>query len=357
MPESGTREKKKGLSRYAKGLLVLFLACCLLIAGALVWLYKALQTYEATTPNAALATYFKRLAAGELETIHAESGFTPTRWNTWAHYDAFITQLFENPSNGYTWRATAGQTEDGGKLWQVYAGAEPLGKVALYEGAGQNGGWRVSVPMSYCKSRTVSAPGHVTVYVNGEALLPQDASETRPLAEFDGLEEPALMPKTLDYVLEPMLFEPDIKAMAPNGSPCLMLRGETDTDLVAKVVLPPEDEAAMAARLEAAARLHALYITGDAAFDEVQGCLYPGTDFYHRLRTFDSQWYVDHDSASFREVEVTNIESHAEDSFTGNIHFVYQIHRGTHLHEFPSAYRMSFTLRDGTWQLVQLQVL
>lgn len=352
-----TTTRKRGFPRYLLAVIILLLVNTVLIFLALNWLYNTLTEMEAATPATAINRYFQRLSEGDMDAIDTESGFVPDGANTWDDYHQYVKELYAGVPQSLRYRKVSVNRPDGGQTYALYDGATRLGEILLYEGQGQDGGWRVCAPVEYGKTYTITAPGHVTVLMNGEPL-DKAAAVSAPVEAFADLPETEPQPVTLTYETSSTLHEPSFEAVDVWNRPCPI--AETDEGLVATVELDEETRAAYAARVEEVAKIYANYASNDVPFNTLGAHIYPGSELYGRMYNYpDRMWVIGHHTPTFHDLSVFDIISCSETCFTGKIEFTYNmVETGRNVeHSRPTAYFMAFTLVNGQWMLLDLQML
>ena len=130
-----------------------------------------------------------------------------------------------------------------------------------------------------------------------------------------------------------------------------------DLRITSTLGLTEEDAAALEGFFDRTARVYARYVSADASFAELQGALVGDTEFYNSLRTFDSSWYVSHDSTAFEDFSVSELESLGPDAAAGTVRFTYMVYKeGLRPRSYPSVYRMYAVRGENGWKLLDLQV-
>ena len=217
----------------------------------------------------------------------------------------------------------------------------------------QEKGWQAWPKVQALSTVTIRAPLGVALTVDGRPLEESERSETSAAPGFEALGDAA--PQECVWQVEGLLEQPEVTAQSEAGS----YRVEWETPLNAVVTVEPngEDAASLEDFLDRTARVYARYVSADASFAELKGALVPDTEFYNSLRTFDSSWYVSHDSTAFEEFSVSELESLGPDAAAGTVRFTYMVYKeGLRPRSYPSVYRM-YAVREGeSWKLLDLQV-
>ncbi len=340
--------------RYAKAMLALFCIFCLVIAALLFLLWQGLARYETTTPRAAMDGYFSLLAEKQYAALQAQADFSPSAMDSWEDYYAFLHSRFGEKPGGFRYRRVAGTAE--GQHYAVYEGEEKRGELALYADKEAPHHWRVSAITDLQAPYTVTAPGHATVLANGQPLNAGAEGVTRELlAGFEALPEEA-RPLLLHYPLEPSLQTPVFTATGPGGLPCDITTDSAAATALVTVPLEEEAAAEYTARLEAAAKSYATFVTDDNTLGDLQTYLYPGTELASRMAGFYRGWYLEHQGYDFQNMQIQSLTSTSTNTFSGEITFDYLVYQYGTTHSFPTRYLMYFALYEGNWRLLELQV-
>ncbi len=350
------RTKRKKRSKFIAGLLTLILALVVIIAILLVVLYKGLERYESTTPRSAIDSYFKQLAAGDYEKIKENAGFTPDEVNTWDAYFEFLNQEFGDDPSGFYYRQVAG-TGGEGTSYAVYQGEERLGEVVLTESPSEKSGYAVRAALDFLEPFKVTAPGDVTVLVNGSELpkTGEDVAVT-PNEMYAELPE-AEQPTRIEYTLGKSLEEPVITAKGPDGAECeVVVDKEKHT---ASVSLPFSEDLRQrfATEIEGASKAYALFISEDGSFATLNTYLYPGTQFASDLSSFAAIWYADHTSYSFDNLAVKDIVMTSPTTFEGDITYDFTIMFQGTPKVYATHHHMAFAQYGDDWLMVNMESL
>ena len=319
--------------------------------AALAMLWGALERYEASTPEAAILRSVQAVQAGEVKEEDVPAAVLPGRFATAAQYLKEARALLEGlptdrDSLRFVRRGEAGGAEE-------YVVVDEEGGRAEFLLFPEEKGWRAWPRVQALSTVTIRAPKGVALTVDGRPLEESERSETAVVPGFEALGEAA--PQQCVWQVEGLLEQPEVTAQSEAGS----CRVEWETPLSAVVTVEPngEDAASLEEFLDRTARVYARYVSADASFAELKGALVQDTEFYNSLRTFDSSWYVSHDSTAFEEFSVSELESLGPDAAAGTVRFTYLVYKeGLRPRSYPAVYRM-YAVREGeSWKLLDLQV-
>ena len=319
--------------------------------AALAVLWGALERYEESTPEAAILRSVQAVQAGEVKEEDVPAAVLPGRFATAAQYLKEARALLEGlPTDRDSLRFVRKGEADGAEEYVVVDEEGGRVEFLLFP---QEKGWQAWPKVQALSTVTIRAPLGVALTVDGRPLEESERSETSAAPGFEALGDAA--PQECVWQVEGLLEQPEVTAQSEAGS----CRVEWETPLNAVVTVEPngEDAASLEDFLDRTARVYARYVSADASFAELKGALVPDTEFYNSLRTFDSSWYVSHDSTAFEEFSVSELESLGPDAAAGTVRFTYMVYKeGLRPRSYPSVYRM-YAVREGeSWKLLDLQV-
>lgn len=343
-------------NQFLLGLGAAFLLTLIIIAVGLAYLWNGLERYEAGTPEAALRRYVELLEERNYDALYAASGFHPDSFNCKEDYLAYLERTFEGGLTAAVFVKKLPEEADF-KEYNVYLNQKLVGAVELVPSAEASGpAWAARARVSYRKPFTVTAPAHVEVLLNGEALPPESARmQETPPKRLSGVQPPELAPRLLCYKVGELLNPPLITARKPDGTPCAVAEEGEGFAVAAPVSAAAESE--RKALMEQAAKTYAAFITRDATLAALKEYLYDKTEFYSAIQGFSNIWYVTHDSFEYRNVAVSELTELSPEEFTGRISFDYVVKAGGQEHVYPSSYQLSFLQIEGVWKLANLITL
>lgn len=327
------------------------LVLCAVGGAALAVLWGALERYEAATPEAAILRSVQAVQGDALKEEDVPPEMLPGRFATAGQYLEEARALLEGmPADRDSLRFVHKGKTDSAETYVVVDDAGGRAEFLLFP---EENGWQAWPRVQALSTLTIRAPQGVTLTVDGRPLEQSELSETAVAAGFEALGEAA--PQECVWQVEGLLEQPEVTAQSEAGS-CQV---EWETPLSAVVTVQPNeaDAASLQDFLDRTARVYARYVSADASFAELKGALVPDTEFYNSLRTFDSSWYVSHDSTAFEEFSVSELESFGPDAAAGTVRFTYMVYKeGLRPRSYPSVYRM-YAVREGSgWKLLDLQV-
>lgn len=318
-------------------------------AAALAWMWHALERYEAATPEAAILACIRQVQQGGAA---AEPPYEllPGRFcseqDYWAAAKKRLEPLPQKRDELRFFRAG----EAGGARYTVAAeGGEPV-EFLLYP---KEEGWQAWPLVPALPDHTVTAPAEVSLKINGIPLGDAERVGSAAAPGFEALGETA--PQVYTYQVSGLLAEPELTAQSEQGD----CRVEWSGERTARVEIAPGGGEAegLAAFLDRAARAYAAFVSADLPFRELSPLLVADTEFYHSLRTFDSRWYVSHDSAAVENLSVTGLAAAGEGAASGTVSFTYVVKKeGLKPRSYHSCYRMHAVRQEGEWKLLGLEV-
>lgn len=327
----------------------LAMVCALAGGAALCFMWGALEAYEASTPETAILNCVRMAQAGESPEPPYE--LLPGRFCKITDYWQAARPLLQALPVQRDELRFLKTGEEERPHYTVAAKEGDRAAFVLYPN--EAGGWKAWPLVSALPDYTITAHEGVRLWVNGLALGETEQTGSRVAAGFEALGETA--PKELTYRISGLLAPPEITAESDQGVCRLEWPGEYVVR--AETSLEGENAAEVSAFLEKTAKLYAAFVSDDADFGQLSPLLIPDTEFYHNLSTFDSHWYVSHDSVAFEDLQVTDLAAVSETAVSGTVSFTYVVKKeGLRPRSYASRYRMFAVKQEGQWKLLELQV-
>lgn len=350
------KKKQRAFHFYHAMLIVTVLA---LIAGlyGLAYLWSYLEGYEQSNPKTLVKQMAGLLEQEAFDEAMELGQVDPSQFYDDAQYPAYLKEKLGEFS-GLTIHelASAGTQE---RRFAIRGTAEGDGvRYVLTPKAGGEGEEFTSYSIRQeeipTKAYTVYLPQGKTLLVNGRAV-PETARDpqTTPVSSFSVLKDAAQIPQLVKYRLEGFTREPDFS-----------LEGEAYTSVLdmgdGKAILPAAGEEERAERetlILKVAEVYARFTARDASREDMSGYLYRNSEFYTRMNAFDNSWFIDHDTAEFRNARIEQMTDYGEDCFTAEIYFDYYVKKGRTEKTYPTHYRMSFLRIDGQYRVANIEIL
>ena len=342
------KSRRKG--RFSRFLFFWTAALAVLVAVLLVQLWAALARYESTTPEAAVMQFLKTVQSADEQQLLEQSGFALSPYEKpGAYRDAVSASLEGIPADREQLRF-AKQQKDGACTVKVIA---PDASVTLELIEKETGGWTVRPPVPETQSCTILAPSHAAVTVNGQPLPADQSTGSRTAT---GYEDLADAPQVLEYKLDGLLAAPEVAAVLEDGTACAVQAGK-DGAVEITAPVPAAQQQELTDFAWNAAHAYVRYVSRDAAFGEVDVYLHPDTPLRETVRTFDTYWYTDHNSATFANEELLATGSVSDTCCWVELKLEYLVDIGYREVTIPVHYRLYAAKLDGAWKLVSMESL
>lgn len=350
-------KSKKKRSAFWIGYWIAAVLCVLAVAFTLGWMWGQLEDYEKATPQYKLNEYFVKLSSGDYEPLKAGSGFTPDENSTWDDYFALLKTKFTGDVSAYKYRKTmAEDSNENHTLFSVYAGDEKIGEVYLIPNTDTPMGFSVQVPMVYVDGYTITAPPHVTVFMNGKPLSPESGIQAEPLPIFSSLNDISLAPVEMTYTTPSTLKEPVFTAETATGGACTLAVDEEKRHIDVSEEIPAEVLQQYEEILQTAATTWSDFTTKDTSLTALQKYVYSDTDLAKKAREFQGFWYLDHEKREFADIKMGDFEVLADNCFVGQIDFTVNITFKGKVQTFYPSYKMAFLNINGAWLLAGMEM-
>ncbi|MBE6885167.1 MAG: hypothetical protein E7487_11285 [Ruminococcaceae bacterium] len=356
-----TGRKKRKLRWFPAVVCLIVMFNIIVIYNILEKVWNYLEDYEAAQPTGTVERYMEELKSGDYAKLMKYTEYTPDKFNTEEDFAEYMEAYLGNTEQ-LTYTKTSSGTE-GTIEYAIYSEQDniKIQDITLTATGNKEAPFDISFGIEYLEPYYIEAPSHATVYVNGVALDDSYKTGEETLNESFTviLTENVELPSRCFYSIDGLLCPPEITAKDANGKACSVSVNDEGNSYSFSLPLEEGEQFDEYAQLITEATcLYARFITEDATFDMVTGKVYTDTSFYKAISTFYNGWYINHDSYEFSDLVVKNVESVAENAFTGEISFMYTIRKGQKVYEYPSHYRASFMyFEELGWKMVNLEVI
>lgn len=322
---------------FKKGFVFLCAVYAVLIAVGLLCFRGYLKTYEASHPVGAMNGYFAALAAGDTDTIIAQSGFPFDAYNT---KDAYVAYLAKRYNGGVgNWQYALMDSTDDTYTYDVYESDQKKGTLTLTR---EDDGFAVRSDWAYGAKTIVQSPQ--TVLVNGVPLAVENPQTVTVFAGARG-RLPTVSAATVETLQAPVL--------SLDGTQAVLTEQKDGSILVTRT---PQDAAAVKAFAETAAKTYALYISNDIERGELTALMESGTPFASGVYAYDGKWYNKHNTAVFENMQVSEPIQWTADCFTVEVTFDFVVSRTYDTHTYPTAYTVAVR-KSGEYKIVNIAPL
>lgn len=175
---------------------------------------------------------------------------------------------------------------------------------------------------------TLSYPTGATPFINGTALLPDEAISAEPIAEAEEFGEYlAEIPEMYSCTVDGLMFPPQVEFRDGSGNtldavqtgdsyscPCPGASGEF-----------ADDAAEFAMEFS---QMYSRYIANDAYFSSLSGYVPADTKLYHDLQTYEGQFYTYHTGYDFTEEKTLRVTQYSESCFAVRVSYVHNVYYG-----------------------------
>lgn len=338
---------------FVMGLGIFFLLMLCATAGVLYWLWGYLQTYEASTPTAAMQYYMGLLSTENYDEIYETSGFKSSEFAGKTEYISYLKNVYAGDLTKASLRKKTSHNKEE-QVYEVQIDGRHAATVELVPAKPDSKyKWQARTRIHYLADVSITAPPHVQVLINGKTLGAEYIKEQDlVVAQFYGVQGEVETPKLVRYVVSGLLSPPEVTAQKQEGTPCTVAGEQVFFTVSSPVDADKQPE--RKALLEKVAKTYAAFITRDATAKDLHQYLYKDTDFYNAIKNFYNGWYIEHDSFDYRNVQVSELEEFSGNDFTGTILFDYVICKGRKEYVYPSSYQLTFMNFDGRWLVTSL---
>jgi len=200
----------------------------------------------------------------------------------------------------------------------------------------------------------IQAPG-TQILINGSAIDP--AYITDQTSTGTVYEQIQVGPfESTTYVLPDYLASGEITAIDASNSPCKLTWNEDHTSCTSTYVLNEDTLQEISAFATNAAKEYAVFATIKyAPRDSLLKYLYPETDFYKAIKTYDNDWGISKTADSFASVDVSNPIQYSPTEYSCVVSLDYLVKQGSTEKTYPLSFTCYLTTKNGSIQMVNLE--
>ena len=347
-------KKKHSKFFFAAWSVVAFFAIATAIILVVLWNF--LSAFEKSDARYYLDQVVDAIEAEEYEDAAALAHFEETEFFTQEQYINYLRETFSQDEDLRVLEAKA--ENPGEKVFRVKGKNGELRFVLTEQPNTLDFGlssYTVKQQLGEGGTWTIEATAGVPVWVNGVELRDEHRVNKDVIPTmYTTLNDTSLAPKLAVYEVSGLYTTPNVSIDGEAPVITHDLENNRVTALIGTPAIPKDREEA----LLNAAKTYAYYISGDVSFNKVKAFLYKDTAFYTCLLDYSSYWYIDHDSATFENLAVTNYTEYSTTAYSAEISFDYRVKRGTYVNNvYPTHYRISFAEIDGKMMVVNIETL
>ena len=339
--------------KFYKRLFSLFVATVIICAVALGYLWFWLDRYESHHVNGAMTRYMEKVGKKQWHEIYEENAKYFVEMNDEDTYTRYLIWLYGDRNvSGMTFSYAGGDANN--MYYDVYYQQEKLCALELMKPE-DSSTWHVRT-VSQSNEYTFDILDHVDFSINGHTIdetYPHEEGKT-PLA-FESLDMKSRFPQVTRYTIEGFIDIPNVST-------------ESDKDMVVKDASanhlyigskPTEEQSArFIQEIQDTAFAYCRYISKDGTFYDLNQHLYPNTDFYYAISGFNPQWFTDHDSIEFRNVQVYDVLPVGDSAFMGTITFDFAILASDTSRIESNTYQMFFVKNsEGNYKMTNMVIV
>ena len=319
-------------------------------AVGLWFLWGFLEQYDRNSPDIIAKNAAAEIESGSHELLLQSEELAPDRFFTAEQKEEWLAAYLAGK------RISSRKVPGEENCYQLSADGDDFAQITLEpDGAENRYGMRpyrvskVETSLETLPEIVIQAPADAVIKVNDVPLTAGDQTgENKAEQAYAGMPEGYALPGQVTYRLQNLAMLPEVSAVMEGGI-CSVVQQDT----VFTVTAEADDTLRQEIETPAmeASHLYARFITQDANRRDLTPYLLSGTEFYDKLAGFYNGWYIDHDSYEFGETTVDNFRMYSKDHLSCEVQFIYQVRRGSKIHEFPSSYTLYFIRTEEGWKI------
>ncbi len=368
-------QKIKSLPKFWRIYIIIVLVFLVAIAAGLVYLWNAMDEYEKSTPEYALAAVDAVFSAEQYDSL-AEN----------AKIENSVYESNQSRSDLLQDRLDAGQLQTARiagegtatqHVYQVKNEEHVIGSFNLvYKDEGMFGYWQIENPQIsplLWGEVTVRLPSTYQLNINGVPAGEEIISQVDvPYDELMKLSDDIVKPSQTEYVISNLYAQPSLSVVNELGDEAEMSVLEEAPWTVAfsqdaeeqaqyyalpQLPQPAEDIAALQAMAIADAENYSRFLSDDNSFTQLAARLMPGSDIYKEMSMMETMFYTPHTSVSFTDEKTNNIVRYSDDIFGIDVDYLYTVFRGQHRpYLFDTKVTFIYVRWDGGWRIGDIQI-
>lgn len=316
------------------------------VTGGYLFVSSAQRSFmeaEADMPESAISTYLGQIKKADYSGIYENSLIVAPHYNSREDYVAKLEEIYQDVDTSKI--RYHDQSTDTETRYALVLDGKYLASVKLVQST--DGKWIASTEFSGNQNYILEVPTGETVVVNDIELSREQMIEEGVVASnFSGLKNTNDAPHVDKYELNNLLGEPKIALQS----------GEETTTL--KDVITghlfmgkPADNADYANVFSSAAKTVASFPAKEGNLASVGAITIQASEFYERIATMQNQWFSDHHTSNFSNMNVRNIIQQSEDTMVGYVTFDYYAANSEVNRTWNAGYQITFMKVNGDWKI------
>ena len=350
--KSSYNDRVKAGKDFYIALLKLVLCCSIIGATGLGYLWFWLYRYEAKSVNGAMSSYIKKVGEHKWSEIYQEDIENFVELNDEETYTSYLVWLYGDYNvSGMTFSFSG--KDDYSSYYDVYYQQEKICALEVRKPE-RSQVWKVRT-VSQNHSYTFDVLEDTEFSINNNEITDSysHTDDNVPKA-FENLGLDDEMPTVTRYTIDSFISAPTIQT----SSDMMSIRDySSDHFYIGRK--PTNDELEeFNTEIEDTAVAYCKYITKDGTFYSLTQHLYPNTDFYYAISSFDNQWFSTHDSIEFQNTKIYDVMPIGDNAFIGSISFDYVVSASDVTKTYTSSYQLFFVKNSaGNWRMTNLYIL
>lgn len=346
------KERLKAGKAFYLNVLKVVLCVTIIFGTGLGYLWFWLYRYERQSVNGAMTEYMKKIGSAKWQELYQEDIENFTELNNSDAYISYLMYLYNDKNvSGMTFSYSGSDSYS--SYYDVYYQEEKICALEVRKPEGSST-WKV---------RTVSQNNTYTFDIlDGSSISINDneiddsysyTEDNVPLA-FEDLGLDDNMPSTKRFTIGSFIFAPVITTKSGD----IATRDYSSNHFYIGPSATSEQLEEFTKEIEDTAIAYCKYITKDGTFYALTQHMYPNTDFYYAISSFDNQWFSSHDSIEFENMKVYDVMPIGDNAFIGSISFDYVVIASDVTKTYSCAYQLYFVKNSyGNWRMTNLYIL